>query len=37
VLTEAQAAKQPEGRVLGEAATGVAGREAQSKNKSKSE
>jgi cytochrome c len=37
VLTEDQAAKQPEGRVLGDAATGVAGREAQSKNKSKSE
>jgi cytochrome c len=37
VLTEGQAAKQPEGRVLGDAATGVAGREAQSKNKSKSE
>ena len=37
VLTEDQAAKQPEGRVGGEAATGVAGREAQSKNKSESE
>jgi cytochrome c len=37
VLTEGDAAKQPEGRVMGDAATGVAGREAQSKNKSKSE
>jgi cytochrome c len=37
VLTESQAAKQPEGRVLGDAATGVAGRESQSKNTSKSE
>jgi cytochrome c len=37
VLTEAQAAKQPEGRVMGEGAPGVAGRENQAKNKSKSE
>jgi cytochrome c len=37
VLTEAQAAKQPEGRVGGEAATAVAGREGQAKNTSKSE
>jgi cytochrome c len=37
VLTEAQAAKQPEGRVGGDAATGVAGREGQAKNTSKSE
>jgi cytochrome c len=37
VLTEGQAAKQPEGRVLGEGAPGVAGREGQAKGKSKSE
>jgi len=36
VLTEGQAAKQPEGRVLGDAATTTAGREGQAK-KSKSE
>ena len=37
VLTEGQAAKQPEGRVQGDAATATAGREGQSKNTSKSE
>jgi cytochrome c len=37
VLTEAQAGKQPEGRVLGEGAPSVAGREEQAKAKSKSE
>ncbi|HEY0626506.1 MAG TPA: cytochrome c family protein [Allosphingosinicella sp.] len=37
VLNEAQAAQQPEGRVGGEAATTVAGREGQAKGKSKSE
>jgi cytochrome c len=36
ILTEGQAAKQPEGRVMGDAATGTAGREEQSKQ-SKSE
>jgi cytochrome c len=37
VLTEAEAGKQPEGRVMGDAATSVAGREGQAKGKSKSE
>ncbi|HEX8215536.1 MAG TPA: cytochrome c family protein [Allosphingosinicella sp.] len=37
VLTEAEAGKQPEGRVLGEGAPAVAGREGQAKNKSQSE
>jgi cytochrome c len=37
VLTEAQAGKQPEGRVMGEGAPTVAGREEQAKGKSKSE
>jgi cytochrome c len=37
VLTEGQAAKQPEGRVMHEGAPSVAGRENQAKNKSKSE
>jgi cytochrome c len=37
VLTEGQAAKQPEGRVLGEGAPAVAGREEQAQSKSKSE
>ena len=37
VLTEAQAAKQPEGRVMGEGAPSVAGREGQAQGKSKSE
>jgi cytochrome c len=37
VLTEGQAAKQPEGRVMHEGAPSVAGREGQAKNKSKSE
>jgi cytochrome c len=37
VLTEGQAAKQPEGRVMGEGAPAVAGREGQAKNTSKSE
>jgi cytochrome c len=37
VLTEAQAAKQPEGRVGGEGAPAVAGREGQAQSKSKSE
>jgi hypothetical protein len=37
VLTEGQAAKQPEGRVMAEGAPAVAGREDQAKNKSKSE
>ncbi len=36
ILTEGQAAKQPEGRVMGDAATGTAGREEQAKQ-SKSE
>ncbi|HLL59605.1 MAG TPA: hypothetical protein VK391_06920, partial [Allosphingosinicella sp.] len=37
ILTEGQAAKQPEGRVMGEGAPSVAGREEQAKAKSKSE
>jgi cytochrome c len=37
ILTEGQAAKQPEGRVMGEGAPSVAGREEQAKGKSKSE
>ena len=37
VLTEGQAAKQPEGRVGGEGAPSVAGREGQAEGKSKSE
>ncbi|HEX8533536.1 MAG TPA: cytochrome c family protein [Allosphingosinicella sp.] len=37
VLNEAGAAKQPEGRVMGDAATATAGREGQAKNTSKSE
>ncbi len=37
VLTEGQAAKQPEGRVMHEGAPSTSGREEQAKNKSKSE